>query len=436
MRLSFGRGTVAATLVVVVATVLAAAGCSSSSSSTSAGPINLTFWSWVPNIAKVTALWNASHPGIHVAATETVAGDPEMTKLLTAAKAGNAPDVAQVEYQTVPTFVTNNYLANIAQYDGSLQSSFSPGIWKQVTLGSSALYGVPQDAAPMALFYRADLFKKYGLTVPATWAQFATEAAKLHKQNPKAYLGTFSTEDPGEFAGLTQQAGAQWWTAHGSTWTVNINSAASQQVASYWSGLVASGVINNQPQWTPAWNKGMNDGTYAAWVSAVWAPGDLVSESAANAGKWAMAPLPQWTAGTSSTGNWGGSSTAVMADSKHKQAAAQFAAWLNTNTSSVAALVTDGGIYPADIPAQTGGALAKAPAYFSNQPGFYTLASQIAAHTAGPTWGPDVNVAYSAFTNAFQPAVTAKSSFTPPLATLQQTVINDMKKNGFTVSPG
>jgi multiple sugar transport system substrate-binding protein len=436
MRLSFGRRTVAATLVVVAATVLAAAGCSSSSSSTSSGKINLTFWSWVPNITKVAALWNAAHPGIHVTATETVAGDPEMTKLLTAAKAGNAPDVAQVEYQTIPTFVTNNYLANIAQYDGSLQGNFSPGIWKQVTLGSSALYGVPQDAAPMALFYRVDLFKKYGLTAPATWAQFATEAAKLHKQNPKAYLGTFSTEDPGEFAGLTQQAGAQWWTTHGSTWTVNINSAASQQVASYWGGLVGSGVINNQPQWTPAWLKGMNDGTYVAWVSAVWAPGDLVSDSAANAGKWAMAPLPQWTAGASSTGNWGGSSTAVMADSKHKQAAAQFAAWLNTNASSVGALVTDGGIYPADIPAQTGGALSKAPAYFSNQPDFYTLASQIAAHTAGPTWGPDVNVAYSEFTNAFQPAVTAKASFTPPLATVQQTVINDMKKNGFTVSPG
>jgi multiple sugar transport system substrate-binding protein len=443
MRLSFGRRTAAANLAVAAAIVLAAAGCSSSSSSPSAsstssssGKINLTFWSWVPNINKVTALWNASHPGIHVTATETVAGDPEMTKLLTAAKASNAPDVAQVEYQTVPTFVTSNYLADISSYDASLSSDFSPGIWKQVTLGTSALYGVPQDAAPMALFYRTDLFKKYGLTVPATWAQFATEAARLHKLNPKAYLGTFSTEDPGEFAGLTQQAGAQWWTTHGSSWTVNIDSTASQQVASYWGGLVASGVINNQPQWTPAWLKGMNDGTYAAWVSAVWAPGDLVTDSAANAGKWAMAPLPQWTAGADSTGNWGGSSTAVMADSKHKQAAAQFAAWLNTNESSVSALVTDGGIYPADIAAQTGGALSKAPAYFSNQPDFYTLASQIAAHTAGPTWGPDVNVAYSEFTDAFQPVVTAKSSFAPPLATLQQTVISDMKKSGFTVTPG
>ena len=103
-----------------------------------------------------------------------------------------------------------------------------------MTLGTTALYGVPQDAAPMALFYRADEFKKYHLTVPTTWAQFAADAAKLHSEAPGVYLGTFSSVDPGEFAGLTQQAGAQWWSASGSTWTVGIDSAASQKVASYW----------------------------------------------------------------------------------------------------------------------------------------------------------------------------------------------------------
>ena len=96
-------------------------------------------------------------------------------KLLTAAKAGNPPDLAQVEYQVLPTLVSNNYLADISQYDGSLKSDFPAGNWNQVTLGSNALYGLPQDAAPMALFYRADLFKKYGLTVPTTLLTTADE---------------------------------------------------------------------------------------------------------------------------------------------------------------------------------------------------------------------------------------------------------------------
>ena len=259
-------------------------------------------------------------------------GDAELTKLLTAAKAGNPPDLAQVEYQALPTLVSNDYLANIAQYDSGLKSDFPAGNWNQVTLGTSALYGVPQDAAPMALFYRADLFKKYHLTVPTTWAQFAADATKLHAEAPGVYLGTFSSVDPGEFAGLTQQAGAQWWSASGSTWTVNIDGAASQKVAAYWQSLVSAGGVDNQPQWTAAWDKGMNDGKYIAWVSDVWAPGDMPSASPSNTGKWAMTELPQWTAGANVVGNWGGSSVAVLAASKHQQAAAEFTAWLNTES--------------------------------------------------------------------------------------------------------
>ena len=104
---------------------------------------------------KIVAIWNKANPDIQVQVQTQSGGDAELTKLLTAAKAGNPPDLAQVEYQVLPTLVSSNYLADISQYDGSLKSDFPAGNWNQVTLGSNALYGVPQDAAPMALFYRA-----------------------------------------------------------------------------------------------------------------------------------------------------------------------------------------------------------------------------------------------------------------------------------------
>jgi multiple sugar transport system substrate-binding protein len=438
------RGTAAVALAGAAITALAAAGCTSSSSTTtsstatsaassSSSPqkVTLTFWSWVPNLDKVVAIWNKAHPDVQVQVQVQAGGDQELTKLLTAAKAGNPPDLAQVEYQVLPTLVSNNYLANIAPYASSLKSDFPAGNWNQVTLGTSAVYGIPQDAAPMALFYRTDLFKKYGLTVPATWAQFSADATKLHKEAPGVYLGSFSSVDPGEFAGLTQQAGAQWWSASGSTWTVGIDSAASQKVASYWQSLVASGGVDNQPQWTAAWNKGMNDGKYIAWVSDIWAPSDMPTVSPSNTGKWVMAELPQWTAGSQVVGNWGGSSTAVMAASKHQQAAAQFAAWLNTDPAATAALASQSGIYPADISAE--GALSSPPSYFANQQAFWSLAKQYAAQASPVTWGPDVNVAYSEFQTAFGGAVTSKGSFLSPLAQIQSAVLNDMKKSGFTV---
>jgi len=441
-----GRRLAPATAIAAAAVAtLVAAGCSSSGASSSAtgttsssspagGKANLTFWTWVPNMDKVVAIWNKAHPGIQVQVQVQAGGDAELTKLLTAAKAGNPPDLAQVEYQVLPTLVSNNYLANIASSASSLKGDFPAGNWNQVTLGSDAVYAIPQDAAPMALFYRADMFTKYGLTVPTTWAEFAADAAKLHKQAPGVYLGSFSTVDPGEFAGLTQQAGAQWWSASGNTWTVSIDSAASQKVASYWQSLVSSGGVDNQPQWTAAWNKGMNNGKYIAWVSDIWAPGDFPSSAPSGAGKWVMTQLPQWSAGQNVVGNWGGSSTAVMAASKNQQPAAQFAAWLNTDPAATAALVSDGGIYPADIAAEA--ALSTPPAYFSNQPGFWALGKKYAGQAATVTWGPDVNVAYSEFTTAFGGAAASKGSFLSPLTAVQSAVVTDMKKNGFTVQAG
>ena len=61
----------------------------------------------------------------------------------------------------------------------------------------------------MGLFYRTDLFKKYGLTVPTTWAQYLSDAKKLHAANPNAYIAAFPANDAQWFAGLAWQAGAQ-----------------------------------------------------------------------------------------------------------------------------------------------------------------------------------------------------------------------------------
>jgi multiple sugar transport system substrate-binding protein len=149
-----------------IAAIALVAGCSSngSSGSPAAGQkATLTFLSWVPNMDKIVAVWNKENPDIQVRFSKAAGGDAELTKLLTEGKAKTMPDIAQVEYQSLPTMVTNNYLADISQYSASLKSDYPTGLWDQVTLGTSSLYGVPQDAAPLAFFYRKDLFQQYGL---------------------------------------------------------------------------------------------------------------------------------------------------------------------------------------------------------------------------------------------------------------------------------
>ncbi|MCC5581498.1 extracellular solute-binding protein [Microtetraspora sp. AC03309] len=427
-----------------VAAVLAAtltAGCSGGSqeqatpataeSSAPAGPVALTYWTWVPNMDKIVAVWNQAHPDIQVTVSKQAGGDDAAAKFLTAAKAGNPPDLVQAEYQMLPSFVAADAVADIKAETAQAKSEFGEGIWGLVTLGTDAVYAVPQDSGPMMLYYRQDLFEKYGIKVPTTWDEYAEAARAVHKRDPKVYLGAFSSKDPGWFAGLSQQAGAQWWGISGESWKVAISDAATQKVAGFWGGLVKEGVIDGRPFFTPEWNKALNDGKLLTWPSAVWGPGVLSSNAPKATGKWAIAPLPQWNPGENYSGFWGGSSTAVAEKSPNKAAAVRFATWLNTDPQALDLLIKEGSVYPAST--KGGGLLTTAPDYFANQPDFWQRAAEIGAGARGFTFGPNVGVAYNAYKDAFDTALQDGSDFAGAVTRMQDATVADMRKSGFTL---
>ncbi|KRC32978.1 MULTISPECIES: ABC transporter substrate-binding protein [Oerskovia] len=435
MRLS--TGTKAAAIIASAALLMTA--CSSGGGGSDApaadGPVELTFWTWAPNVDKVVETWNAANPDIQVTVNKQDGGDPAITKLLTAVKAGSgAPDIMQTEYQKIPTLVSADALADISGEVADLADQFPEGVWNDVTLGSDAVYAVPQDSGPMQFYYRADIFEQLGLTVPTTWDEYAATAAALQAADPTKYLGTFSATDAGWFTGLSQQAGASWWGIDGDAWTVAVDDEATLKVADYWGGLVESGVIDNKPMYTPEWNAALNNGTQIGWLSAIWAPGVLEGNAPDTAGLWKMAPMPQWDAAKPATGNWGGSATAVTSQSKHPAEAAQFITWLNSSQEGVDLLVEQTGIYPANIPASAE-ALSEPPTFFANQPDFYEIAAQTAKTAGSFTYGPNVNVTYSAYNDEFGKATEAKSqaAFTAAVEAMQKVTLEDLKSSGFNV---
>jgi multiple sugar transport system substrate-binding protein len=428
------RNVLALAGVLTITALVLTTGCGGGSDDPS-GPVELTYWSWAPNMDKVVETWNATHPDVHVTVNKQDGGDPAVTKLLTAIKAGSgAPDLIQAEYQKIPTLVSANAITDLAGTVGSLKSTFPESTWNSVTLGTSAVYGVPQDSGPM-FFYRTDVFERLGLTAPATWDDYAAAARAIHTADPKRYLGTFSATDAGWFAGLSQQAGASWWGTKGKAWTVTIDDAATRKVATYWGGLVQEGVIANTPMYTPDWNAALNDGTQVGWVGAVWSPGVLAGNAAATKGKWLAVPLPQWDTAHPANGNWGGSATSVTSQSEHKTQAATFAAWINTDQAAVRALATDANVYPAATDAGNL-ALTSPPAFFANQQSFYTIAAIARKTTRSFTYGPNVNVAYSAYNDAFGKAAQSRqaAAFTSALGAMQRTTVDDLKATGFTVA--
>lgn len=400
---------------------------------TGGGKVTLSFWDWDPHMDQVVAKWNSAHPDIQIKLSNPAGGDQLVAKMITAHDAKNGPDIAKVEYQSLPALVSKGVVRDITGYTKDAVTKFDAQTLKS-TVFEGKVYGIPQDVAPLMLFYRTDLFKKYGLTVPTTWDEYAATAKQVRTKAPKAYLTNFDAADPGWFTGLAQQAGADWWSASGDTWKVDIDGAATQKVAGYWQQLVDGGDVAKNPSFSPQWNKQMNDGTLLTWISGAWAPAQLGGIAPATKGKWAVAPLPAWIPGDATTGIWGGSATTVTSDSKHPAEAAEFASWLNTDDAAVTEQVKQINIYPAATPGRSLPILQAAPAFFPNQPDFYAEVKKVApAARSFPMWGPDVTVTFTGYTDGFSKVLQSGGSFTGALTGIQNASVSDMKKLGFTV---
>lgn len=423
-------------LTLVFMVPLASCGGSSGSGtgSTSSGPVNLTFWSWVTGVDKSVALFNQSHPNIHVSVTNVGSGSAEYDKLYTAIKANNEPDLGQVEFQLLPTFETTGALVDLSQYGTDpVKNQFVPWTWSQVSLGN-AVYAIPQDSGPMAMFYRQDIFQKYNIQVPTTWSQYADVAAKLHAANPNVYITDFPPKEPGWFTGLVWQAGGQLFGINGQSWKVSINNPQAQQVASYWQDLVNKKIVKTEPDFTNAWYHDLQTGGVATWVSGVWGAGTLTSNAPQTSGKWRVAPMPQWQAGQTADGNWGGSTTAVFKSSKHPKEAAEFAIWLNTNQQSLDEMIKGNNIYPAYQPALSSPLVSGPNAFFGNQVIGQVFKDSSTHVNVNFQWGPTIDQVYNDIGDNFANSINGKGTLTDALNTVQQSTVTFMKKQGFSVT--
>ena len=428
------RSKLVAVTVSIAVAALALTGCASGddSGSSADGPITLEYWAWGTTQKPLVDAWNAAHPDIQVKHTDAGGGGDSSAKLVTAQRADNAPDVALVEYNTLPAMIVAGVAGDISEYTGDLEDEFAPGVWSQATFDGTS-YGVPQDAGPQALTYNQARFDELGIEVPTTWAEFAEAAEQVRAADPDAYITTFAPAEFGGFAGFAQQAGAEWWSVDGDEWTVDFDDDASVAVADYWQDLIDRDLVLAEPLLTPEWNARLNDGNVLSWPAGLWAAGVINGVAADMAGQWAMAPLPQWTEGDSAVAFQGGSAAIVTTSSKHAEAAAEFAAWIGTSDEA-AQIQIEQGQYPASLAGQQLTLDAEAPALMPQQDDYWQIAAEIAADTIPEiSWGPNVNVASSAFQDAMSAAVTNGTPRSAALTEPEQVVVDDMETSGFTV---
>ena len=397
----------------------------------------LTFWAWVPDIAQEVALFEKKYPAVKVKVVNAGQGGPEYTKLRTVLQAGTgAPDVAQIEFQYIPTFTITDSLLDLRPYGAAaLKDKFVDWTWAQVSGPNGEVWAIPQDTGPLGMLYRKDIFDQYGIQVPTTWDEFAAAARKLHTANPNVYLTNFAPNEVAAWHGLLWQAGGKPYVKSGkSTIAIHVNDATSKRLAAYWGGLAKEGVVGTEPDFTDPWFAALNSGKYATWLTAAWGPVFLSGSAKSTSGKWRAAPLPQWDASTPQSGNWGGSTSAVIKSTKNPIAAAVFAQFLNTDPDSTKLFATKQFLFPATK------ALLADPAYVGDTPAFYggqkvyELFAGISS-TVNTTfqWPPFLDRVEADFKETVGKSLTDKADAVTALDQWQTRITTFAKGQGFTV---
>ena len=314
-----------------------------------AKPARITVWAWTPGTAEAVAMFERTHPNIKVELHNVGQGPPHYRKLRTVLRSGRGvPDVVQMEFQYTPSFTLTKNLLDLRPYlPGDFLSHYPEWIAQQVNI-NGGIYGVPWDTGPLGFIYRQDLLERAGIRTPIrTWAEFAEAAVRYHRANPGSYLVNQPGAETGQWLALFWQNGARPFTTDPHAFRADLTSPKIKQVTEYWDRLYRAGAISHDPDFTSAWYEGFAKGKYAGWISAAWGPVLLQDYTKSSMGRWRAQALPQWNAGQNLSGNWGGSTLAVLKQSKYPAAAAEFARWILSERQPVELFAFKSFLFPA-----------------------------------------------------------------------------------------
>src|SRR6266700_1283417 len=405
--------------------------------SCSPGATKVLCWAWVPGMGRAVTECNKTHPNICVTQEDVGAGDPEYVAITDALKAGSgAPDVAEVEFDELPSFEVTHSVVDLAKYGANkYKSNFVPWAWDEVSQGS-AVYAMPGDAGPMAFYYNSKMLAKYHITPPATWAEFAADAAKLKKANPSAFMTNFAATDLQWVMSLMAQDNA-WPFAYsgGSHVTINWTGPAQMAFANYWQKLISAHEVNGTTDVSATSFADMDKGIDASWLSSAWGPSYFAPDAKTSLGNWRTADLPQWTAGANVAANWGGSAYPVFTQSRHPAEAATFAEWMNSTDASWAILKTQpSSLFPTYRHLLADPAFNEITVPLSGTATPNATFTKAAGNVTAVQWPPFMTEALTQSATAFAGVINGSQSLPAAFRDFQDKLVNYAKQQGFQVA--
>jgi multiple sugar transport system substrate-binding protein len=377
--------------------------------------------------------YEKSHPNSNIE-IQTIAdrGEiPEKVLLDNRAADGSWPDVVFAEPNIVSRTADaqHHFPLDLSKYvPKSVLRGYSPGALKSCTINGK-LACLPNDLAQEVLWYNAPLMKKFGYTVPKTWAQYQALGLRVAKEHPGYVIGAFGSD---------VAVHMYFWPsdcpiAHivdASTVQINLAAPTCTRVADMIQPLIKAGSITTlDPLGTSFVQKYGSTNKMLMMPAASWFA-EYVFKTTYHTpkGQLAAAPTLTWPdQDQPHAGTHGGSAWMVSSHTRHVKEAVSIARWMSTSTNYQATAPT----YPAYRPAaEAWGKRLRTDAYFQSDP--FEVLKQ-AADQIDPFWGSVRYDPETTFTDTVLHAATGGRNISSAFGAYQSHLTDLAKDYGYKV---
>ncbi|HSA83345.1 MAG TPA: sugar ABC transporter substrate-binding protein, partial [Patescibacteria group bacterium] len=316
--------------------------------------------------------FNKQYPDITVNIVEIPYNDANNKFRQAIANGTGFPDVWDSEGPVTEEYARAGALLDITAWATPYKEQFVPYKLTEVTIDNK-IYALPWDSAPVAVFYRRDLFEAAGVDVESitTWDDYIAAGKKITKDTngdgkPDQYMAMISPKADVQdtFEIFLAQMGGSLFSPTGE---IAFNSPEGIQAVNLMKKIVDSGIAADIGWWTPEFFNSFKTGHVASYMQGVWLGGQIKENAPGTDGKWGVFPLPAVTAGGLRSAVNGGSNLAIPAKAKNPDAAWKFIEFALTKKESQLQMYKNYNIFPALTTAYTDPVFNEPNVFFGNQ---------------------------------------------------------------------
>jgi arabinosaccharide transport system substrate-binding protein len=304
-----------------------------------AGSNDVILWAFAEPHARyfewAGAEYKKTHPDFNLK-VELMGSDAENDRLsvVIMANGEGTPDLVDIEQGQFPRYMSADKMCfeplnSRIQRDGINDKVVASR--QNLYLYDGNYYGIEHALTPTTLAYRKDMFERYNIKVPATWAEFKDAAARF-KQNGITIMALRDLRLglPDELELFLRSANADYVNTRGE---LNITPTYRQLLTDF-RALQQGGMFYTYETDDERWS-GIRQDKVATYLVPDWAAGWLKDNVPEQSGKWAMAPMPKFDANSSRTSCRGGTGLAIMKyTKKDKEALWDFVKFAQVDTNN------------------------------------------------------------------------------------------------------